>query len=63
MSTPSQSGREAPPGVLKEHIPPVLPHELVFSIRLGSEHFQLSGASISSDGMYLDLSVSKQMRD
>ena len=31
-------------------IPPILPHERVFPIQIGSELFKLSGASISSDG-------------
>ena len=33
-------------------IPNILPHERVFPIQIGSELFRLSGASISSDGMY-----------
>lgn len=37
-------------------IPHILPHERVFPIQIGSELFRLSGASISSDGMYLLLS-------
>ena len=35
-------------------IPNVLPHERVFPIQIGSELFRLSGASISSDGLYFD---------
>jgi hypothetical protein len=34
------------------HIPRILPHERVFPVQLGSELFKLSGASISSDGVY-----------
>jgi hypothetical protein len=52
-----------PPGILREDggakarkwntdIPNILPHERVFPIQIGSELFRLSGASISSDGMY-----------
>ncbi len=52
-----------PPGILREEgataprkwntdIPHILPHERVFPIQIGSELFRLSGASISSDGMY-----------
>lgn len=49
-----------PPGILRENgprkwntdIPNILPHERVFPIQIGSELFRLSGASISSDGMY-----------
>jgi len=52
-----------PPGILREEsvtkarkwntdIPNILPHERVFPIQIGSELFRLSGASISSDGMY-----------
>jgi hypothetical protein len=51
------------PGILREvdvikprkwntDIPNILPHERVFPIQIGSELFRLSGASISSDGMY-----------
>jgi hypothetical protein len=51
------------PGILREEtvprarnwntdIPKILPHERVFPIQIGSELFRLSGASISSDGMY-----------
>ena len=36
-------------------IPKILPHERVFPIQIGSELFRLSGASISSDGMYSHL--------
>ena len=54
-----------PPGILREDgvpsarkwntdIPNILPHERVFPIQIGSELFRLSGASISSDGMYFD---------
>jgi hypothetical protein len=53
-----------PPGILRDpvvararklntNIPKVLPHERVFPIQIGSELFKLSGASISSDGLYL----------
>lgn len=34
------------------HIPNILPHERVFPVQLGSELFKLSGASISSDGVF-----------
>lgn len=56
-----------PPGVLRNpnigaaprkyntNIPHILPHERVFPIQIGSELFRLSGASISSDGMYISL--------
>ena len=50
------------PGILRESglgprkmntdIPNILPHEQVFPIQIGQELFRLSGASISSDGMY-----------
>lgn len=50
------------PGILREpgvaapklstDIPKILPHERVFPIQIGSELFRLSGASISSDGMW-----------
>ena len=54
-----------PPGILRDgggtgarkwntDIPNILPHERVFPIQIGSELFRLSGASISSDGMYFD---------
>lgn len=33
-------------------IPHILPHERVFPIQIGSELFKLSGASLSSDGVY-----------
>lgn len=33
-------------------IPKILPHERVFPIQIGSELFKLSGASLSSDGVY-----------
>jgi hypothetical protein len=33
-------------------IPNILPHERVFPIQIGCELFRLSGASISSDGLY-----------
>ena len=36
-------------------IPHLLPHERVFPIQIGSQLFRLSGASISSDGMYCNL--------
>lgn len=60
-----------PPGILRDpavlsarrlntDIPEHLPHERVFPIQIGSGLFRLSGASISSDGMYPDfLSVGK----
>lgn len=38
---------------LNTEIPLILPHERVFPIQIGSELFRLSGASISSDGMYI----------
>ena len=53
-----------PPGILKDanvgvplrkhntNIPYILPHERVFPIQIGSELFRLSGASLSSDGMW-----------
>jgi hypothetical protein len=37
---------------LNTEIPNILPHEKVFPIQIGSELFRLSGASISSDGMF-----------
>jgi hypothetical protein len=40
------------PRKLNTDIPNILPHERVFPIQIGSELFRLSGASISSDGMY-----------
>ena len=43
---------------LNTDIPNILPHERVFPVQIGSELFRLSGASISSDGMYV-ISVSK----
>lgn len=55
------SGRMAdPPGILRNpearklntDIPKCLPHEKVFPIQIGTELFRLSGASLSSDGMY-----------
>lgn len=56
-----------PPGILRDptvptarrmntDIPNILPHERVFPIQIGSDLFRLSGASLSSDGMYLHLS-------
>ena len=55
-----------PPGILRDpavgqarkyntDIPNILPHERVFPIQIGSQLFRLSGASISSDGMYCNL--------
>ncbi len=52
-----------PPGILRSaaisqarkwntEIPNILPHERVFPIQIGSELSRLSGASISSDGVY-----------
>jgi hypothetical protein len=43
----------APARKMNTDIPNILPHERVFPIQIGSELFRLSGASISSDGMYL----------
>lgn len=52
------------PGIMRDparmrgpEIPHVLPHEKVFPIQIGSKLFRLSGASISSDGMYYIISV------
>jgi len=42
----------APPRKWNNNIPKIIPHERVFPIQIGSELFRLSGASISSDGMY-----------
>jgi hypothetical protein len=45
------------PRRLNTDIPRILPHEKVFPIQIGTELFRLSGASISSDGVfYLPLS-------
>lgn len=67
MSNPPTLSREPsfnePPGILRDpvvlrarswntDIPNILPHERVFPIQIGSELFRLSGASLSSDGMY-----------
>jgi len=49
-----------PPGIMRNpearnwntDIPNDLPHEKVFPIQIGTELFRLSGASLSSDGMY-----------
>lgn len=52
-----------PPGILRDptttaarkmntDIPNILPHQRVFPIQIGGKTFKLSGASISSDGMY-----------
>jgi hypothetical protein len=60
MAALGQNGEPVPPGIMRDpqregnaDIPHVLPHEKVFPIQIGSELFRLSGASISSDGMYL----------
>lgn len=56
-----------PPGILRDpavlrarkintEIPHVLPHERVFPVQIGSELFRLSGASLSSDGMFFSFS-------
>ena len=37
---------------LANRIPKILPHERVFPIQIGTELFKLSGASISSDGVF-----------
>lgn len=65
MTTSSQNGEPVPPGIMRDpqrvgnvDIPHILPHEKVFPIQIGSELFRLSGASISSDGMYLRLLTS-----
>jgi hypothetical protein len=65
---PGQDEKQStePPGILRDpaltqarkwntDIPDILPHERVFPIQIGSELFRLSGASISSDGLYFDL--------
>lgn len=44
-------------------IPLVLPHERVFPIQIGSELFKLSGASLSSDGVYLEQLPTYPLRD
>jgi hypothetical protein len=61
---PGQEEKQStePPGILRApqarkyntDIPNILPHERVFPIQIGSELFRLSGASISSDGLYSD---------
>lgn len=55
----SRTGRGPPPAEtsikLLSKIPNILPHERVFPIQIGSELFQLSGASISSDGEFVAL--------
>jgi hypothetical protein len=64
---PGQDEKQStePPGILRDpaltqarkwntDIPDILPHERVFPIQIGSELFRLSGASISSDGLYFD---------
>jgi hypothetical protein len=38
--------------VSAKHIPNILPHERVFPIQVGTELFKLSGASLSSDGVF-----------
>lgn len=43
-------------------IPKILPHERVFPIQIGSELFKLSGASLSSDGMYTWISIGYSTR-
>ena len=63
---PSQDEKQSTdlPGILRDpvitqarkyntDIPNILPHERVFPIQIGSELFRLSGASISSDGLYV----------
>jgi hypothetical protein len=54
MSSTCATGTEDEPDsvVAANQIPNVLPHERVFPIQIGCELFKLSGASISSDGMY-----------
>ncbi len=47
------NGLAAVPRRYNTDIPHILPHERVFPIQIGSELFRLSGASLSSDGMYL----------
>lgn len=37
---------------LMSKIPNILPHERVFPVQIGTELFKLSGASLSSDGMF-----------
>ncbi len=62
-STATMASEQPPPGILRDpatnsarkwntDIPHILPHEKVFPIQIGTELFRLSGASISSDGMY-----------
>jgi hypothetical protein len=57
MSSTCATGTEDEPdsAVAANQIPNVLPHERVFPIQIGCELFKLSGASISSDGMYLEV--------
>lgn len=52
--TPSTYGSSVQ---LMPKIPHILPHERVFPIQIGSELFKLSGASISSDGASLLISI------
>ncbi len=52
-SHPNRSSRGGRSGSSSQ-IPPVLPPEKVFPIQIGSELFRLSGASISSDGTYVE---------
>lgn len=47
-SNPVAKGSKTPTG----HPPSILPPEKVFPIQIGSELFRLSGASISSDGLW-----------
>jgi hypothetical protein len=68
-----ESGSADPPGILRDpailiarkwntDIPNILPHERVFPIQIGSELFRLSGASISSDGMYSNSQTPQNLR-
>ncbi len=53
-TAPKQAGKGS--GIVykgKASSPSILPPEKVFPIQIGSELFRLSGASISSDGLYL----------
>lgn len=62
-SSTATMASDQPPGILRDpavntarkwntDIPHILPHEKVFPIQIGTELFRLSGASISSDGMF-----------
>jgi hypothetical protein len=60
ISQPSgNQGVGRTPGIVRgksqTSIPSILPAEKVFPIQIGSELFRLSGASISSDGLYSSL--------